>query len=264
MKSQPANHCQFQIKEFRESIGETLNEYEQIIRLDHYRTLWTNIVNCILGIWLIAGPFLYEYKSSNLARSDIISGALIILFEVSAFSPKRALIRWCTPVVALWLLFAPLVFWSPTPATYLIDTLIACLVIMFSILIPGTPGVGGAPLPGPDQPSGWTYNPSSWIRRWLGIALALLGFFISRYLAAHQLGYVPHAWDPFFGNGTDKVTSSAISRSFPISDAGFGSIAYIMEVLTGFMGNRARWRTAPFTAVMFAVLVIPLGITRLS
>ena len=166
-------------------------------------------------------------------------------------------------MVAFWLLFAPLVFWSPTPAVYLIDTLVACLVIAFSILVPGTPGRAGIELPGPDQPPGWTYNPSSWIRRWLGIALALLGFFISRYLAAHQLGYIQHAWDPFFGNGTDKVTSSAISRSFPISDAGFGAVAYIMEVLTGFTGDRARWRTAPFIAVMFAVLVIPLGVTSI-
>lgn len=116
---------------------------------------------------------------------------------------------------------------------------------------------------GPDQPPGWTYNPSSWIRRWLGIALALVGFSISRYLAAHQLGYIQHAWDPFFGSGTDRVTSSAISRSFPISDAGFGSVAYLLEVLTGFMGDRARWRTAPYIAVMFAVLVLPLGLTSI-
>lgn len=257
------NQCEFQIKEFKEVIGKTSSELEQIIKLHHYKTLWTYLVNCILGLWLITEPFLYNYNSSTLATSDTISGALIILFELLSFSPRRALLRWCTLVVAFWLLFAPLVFWSPTPAVYLIDTLIACLVIAFSILVPGTPGKGATELPGPDQPPGWTYNPSSWIRRWLGIALALLGFFISRYLAAHQLGYIRHAWDPFFGNGTDRVTSSIVSRSFPISDAGFGAVAYIMEVLTGFMGNRARWRTAPYIAVMFAVLVLPLGVTSI-
>ena len=116
---------------------------------------------------------------------------------------------------------------------------------------------------GPDQPPEWTYNPSSWIRRWIGIALALVGFFTSRYLAAHQLGYVEHAWDPFFGDGTDKVTGSSISKAFPISDAGFGSVAYIMEVLIGFMGDRARWRTAPWIVVMFVCLVLPLGVTSI-
>jgi hypothetical protein len=137
------------------------------------------------------------------------------------------------------------------------------MLIAMSILIPGTPGSGGIELVGPDQPPGWTYNPSSWIRRWAGIALALAGFFISRYLAAHQLGYIPHAWDPFFGDGTDKVTGSSISKAFPISDAGFGSVAYILEVLIGFMGDRARWRTAPWIVVMFACLVLPLGVTSI-
>jgi hypothetical protein len=216
-----------------------------------------------LGLWLITGPFLYDYKSAALTTSDTVSGVLIILVECLAFSPRRALLRWCIPLIAFWLLLAPLVFWSPTPAVFLIDTLVACFVIALSVLVPGLPGRGGVEISGPDQPPGWTYNPSSWIRRWLGIALALVGFFISRYLAAHQLGYIQHAWDPFFGDGTDKVTGSALSLSFPISDAGFGAIAYILEALTGFMGDRARWRTAPFIAVMFAVLVLPLGATSI-
>ncbi len=254
---------QFQVKQFQEVIGKTSDECEQIVRIHHCRTLWTYAINCILGLWLITGPFLFDYKCPALAISDIVSGALIIICEILAFSPRRALVRWCTALIAVWLLFAPLVFWSPTPAVFLVDTLIACLIITFSILVPGVPGKGGMALPGPDQPPGWTYNPSSWIRRWLGIALALLGFFISRYLAAHQLGYIQHAWDPFFGNGTDRVTGSMVSRSFPISDAGFGSVAYLMEVLTGFMGDRARWRTAPFIALMFAILVLPLGITSI-
>jgi hypothetical protein len=251
------------IKEAQESSGQTRSERDDRLESFHYQTLWTYAVNVILGLWLISSPFLFDYKSAALVISDTTSGVLIIIFECLAFAPRRALWRWCTPVVAFWLLLAPLIFWSPTPAVFLIDTLIACLVIAFSVLVPGVPGKGGLSLPGPDQPPGWTYNPSSWIRRWLGIALALVGFCISRYLAAHQLGYINHAWDPFFGDGSDKVTGSALSRSFPISDAGLGSVAYILETLAGFMGDRARWRTAPFIAVMFALLVLPLGATSI-
>ncbi len=54
-----------------------------------------------------------------------------------------------------------------------------------------------------------------------------------------------------------------MSRSFPISDAGFGAVAYVLEVLIGFMGSRARWRTAPFIVVTFVLLVIPLGATSI-
>lgn len=255
--------AKLEIQNFREAIGKGAQRFLEEIRLYHYKTLWTYVVNGILAIWLISQPFLLDYKSSALMKSDILSGIAVILIEIIAFVPRLALLRWGIAAVAFWLLLAPLIFWSPTPTTYLVDTLIACLLIAFAVLIPGLPGRAGIQLSGPDKPPGWSYNPSSWIRRWLGIALALLGFFLSRYLAAHQLGYIPHLWDPFFGNGSDQVTGSALSKSFPISDAGFGSVAYMLETLAGFMGSRARWRTAPFIAVTFALLVIPLGATSI-
>ena len=254
---------EFQIRELKEVLIDSHSELRDLVARDHYKLLWTYMINCILGVWLITGPHLFNYKSEQLVMSDTICGVLIICLELLSFATSRAFLRWCTPLVAVWLLFAPLIFWSPTPAVFLLDTLIACLVITFSILVPGVPGRPAIELPGPDMPPGWTYNPSSWIRRWIGIALALLGFFISRYLAAHQLGYIEHAWDPFFGNGSDKVTGSSVSRAFPISDAGFGSVAYVMESLTGFMGDRARWRTAPWIAVLSAALVLPLGATSI-
>lgn len=248
-----------EIQDFREATGKDAQQFLEEIRLHHYKTLWSYVVNGLLAIWLITQPFLLNYESAALMKSDIISGIIVILAEALAFVPRLALLRWSTVAVAFWLLLAPLIFWSPTPAVYLIDTLMACLFIAFAVLIPGLPGQAGIQLSGPDKPPGWSYNPSSWIRRWLGIALALVGFFLSRYLAAHQLGYISHVWDPFFGDGSDQVTGSALSRSFPISDAGFGAVAYLLETLAGFMGSRARWRTAPFIAVTFAVLVIPLG-----
>jgi hypothetical protein len=260
MKEQEA---QIKVQNFREAIGKDAQQFLDQIRLYNYKTLWTYVVNGILAIWLISQPFLLNYKSAALMKSDIISGFTVILVEILAFVPRLALLRWGTAVVAFWLLLAPLIFWSPTPTTYLVDTLIACLFIAFAILIPGLPGRAGIHLSGPDKPPGWSYNPSSWIRRWFGIALALVGFFLSRYLAAHQLGYIPHVWDPFFGDGSDKVTGSALSKSFPISDAGFGAVAYVLEVLTGFMGSRARWRTAPFIVFTFLLLVIPLGATSI-
>lgn len=258
-ESMSGQETQVKIQSFKEAIGKNKIQFLKEIELYNYKILWSYLVNGILAIWLITQPFLLNYESPDLVKSDIISGVIIIIVEILAFIPRLAVFRWGTSAVAFWLLLAPLLFWSPTPAVYLIDTLMACLFIAFSVLIPGLPGRAGIHLAGPDKPPGWSYNPSSWIRRWLGIALAVVGFLLSRYLAAHQLGYVSHVWDPFFGSGSDKVTGSALSRSFPISDAGFGALAYILEALAGFMGSRARWRTAPFIAVTFALLVIPLG-----
>lgn len=201
----------YQILDFTEATGKSAGQVREAVANRNYTLLWTYALNCVLGLWLLANPHLFDYRSQSLALSDTVSGALVITFEMVAFAPRFAAARWGTAMVGLWLLFAPLIFWSPTPAAYLVDTLVASMLIVTSILIPGTPGFGGISITGPDQPPNWTYNPSSWIRRWAGIALALGGFFISRYLAAHQLGYISHAWDPFFGDGTDKVTGSSLS-----------------------------------------------------
>lgn len=144
---------------------------------------------------------------------------------------------------------------------YATETLIGTQVIAFAILIPGMPGM--LMLPGSETPPGWSYNPSSWVQRAPVIALGILSFFIARYLAAYQLGYIDHAWDPFFGDSTVRVLDSKVSRAWPVSDAGFGAVSYLLEALSGFMGMRNRWRTMPWMVLMFGVLVIPLGVTSI-
>ena len=117
--------------------------------------------------------------------------------------------------------------------------------------------------PGPEIPPGWTYTPSSWAQRAPIIALGFAGWFVSRYLAAVQLGYIAAAWEPFFGPGTDRVLHSEVSRMWPISDAGLGAVAYTFETLMGFMGGISRWRTMPWMVTFFGILVVPLGITHI-
>jgi hypothetical protein len=95
------------------------------------------------------------------------------------------------------------------------------------------------------------------------IAMAFVGFFISRYLAGYQLGHISYPWDPFFGEGTRRVLDSEVSRAFPISDAGLGAVSYMLEALSGFMGGRSRWRTMPWMVAMFGVLVVPLGVVSI-
>ena len=216
----------------------------------------------ILGAWLITSPSALGYQSAALAWSDIISGLLIIAFATVTLARQSAWAPWANSLVGVWLLFAPLVFWAPSAVAYANDTLVGALVIALVLLMPGMPGM--RMLPGPDVPPGWSYNPSTWPQRAPIIALALLGFFISRYMAGYQLGYIDTVWDPFFGQGTQRVLDSDVSRAFPISDAGFGAVAYIVEALMGFMGDRARWRTMPWMVTFFGILVVPLGIVSIT
>jgi uncharacterized membrane protein len=119
-------------------------------------------------------------------------------------------------------------------------------------------------LPGPDAPPGWSYNPSSWPQRVPIIALALVGFFLSRHMTAFQLEHITSLRDPFFGSGTERVLTSDVSRAFPIPDAGLGAVAYMIEVLMGFMGDKHRWRTMPWMVTFFGILVVPLGIVSIT
>lgn len=242
-------------------------DHEQMLR-DHRRlTLWTYFATIILGLWLIAGPATFGYTDAALARSDVLSGALIIGFGVLALWPRGDFWgRWGACLVGIWLLFAPLVFWAPSAAAYANDTLVGGLVIALAVLIPMMPGKAhhmAMMAPGPDIPPGWTYNPSTWWQRGPIIALALVSFVLARYMGAYQLEHIDTVWDPFFVPGTAAILTSDVSRAFPISDAGLGALAYLIEALSGFMGSQRRWRTMPWMVLMFGILVIPLGVTSI-
>lgn len=211
-----------------------------------------------LGLWLIVSPPALGYSGTALAWSDLVSGGVLILLGARVVAGGGMWASWAAGLVGVWLLFAPLLFWAPNAAGYLNDTLIGALAIGAAILVPH-----GMTMPGPDVPAGWSYNPSSWAQRAPVVALALVGFFFARYMAAYQLGHIGSAWDPFFGAGTVRVLDSEVSRAFPVSDAGLGATVYMLEVLMALMGGPRRWRTMPWMVALFGILVVPLGVTSI-
>ncbi len=251
----------------RDGVQEHARDHLEMIRQQRAKWLWTNVTNAVLGVWLIGSPATFGYESAATAWSDTISGALLACFGALSLLPRLDFAgRWAVCLVGVWLQFAPLLFWAPRPVAYVNDTLVGALAITFSVLVPMMPGAAHHLVmmkPGPEIPPGWTYNPSSWLQRTPIIALAFAGWFISRYLAAVQLGYVDVAWEPFFGEGTMRVLHSEVSRAWPISDAGLGAAAYTFEALMGYMGGQTRWRTMPWMVTFFGILVVPLGITHI-
>ncbi len=96
------------------------------------------------------------------------------------------------------------------------------------------------------------------------VALALVGFAISAYLAAFELGLVADPWDPFFGDGSRRVLTSAIAGSLPVPDAAVGAVAYLVD---GFLGvvllARPRGRLVVASALALiasAGAVVALGL----
>lgn len=230
------------------------------------RWIWRDFINITLGVWLVASPSTLGYDDTPMLWNDVVSGGSVVILGLLTLSPRFDLARWGLCAAGIWLLFAPLLLWARDASAYANDTLIGALVIAFSVLIPMMPSRAHHEVmmaPGPDTPPGWSYNPSDWFQRGPIIAMAFIGFFLSRYLAAYQLGHIPYPWDPFFGDGTRRVLDSEVSRAWPISDAGLGAVSYMLEALSGLMGGRNRWRTMPWMVVMFGVLVIPLGVVSI-
>src|SRR5438128_9153112 len=190
----------------------------------------------------MGAPWTFGYRSTAMRWSYVASGVLLAVLAAAAFAPPYDFYgRWGVALVGTWLQFAPLIFWAPTAAAYLNDTLVGALATTLSILVPMMPGMAhhmAMMQPGPEIPPGWTYNPSTWHQRAPMIVLAFLGWLLSRYLAAYQLGYIDRVWEPFFGGGTARVLSSEVSKMWPISDAGLGATAYTFEMLMAWMGGQ--------------------------
>ncbi|MEZ4421949.1 MAG: vitamin K epoxide reductase family protein [Gemmatimonadota bacterium] len=263
------------------------SRYEHL-REQHRATLWIPWTLILLGIWMMLAPVTFGHlnpalwvepsggrgvwfsdgthtalRASLMTWSDVLSGVLLVGLGWRRLRPDRPISGWLACGVGAWLNAAPLLFWAPTSAAYLNDTLVGMWVIALTILIPRMPNMTLFMRMGGARPPGWTYNPSSWPQRWIMIATGFLGYLASRALAMYQLGYAPGIWDPFFGEGSRRVLDSAMSHSLPISDAGLGTLAYTFEFLMGFMGGVSRWRTMPWMVALFGVLVIPLGLVHI-
>lgn len=220
---------------------------------------WVQPVIMILAVWLITSPLIFQYNSVPLVVSDIVSGLLMFaIATIALFIPRFSWITYANAIVGLWLILAPLFFWAPSAAVYATDTIIGTFLIAFSFVFPMS-----MKMPGPDIPPGWSYNPSTWVQRTPIIVLGLIGFFLSRPMAAYQLGHIESVWEPFFSPGTEAVLNSEISKMFPVSDAGLGAAAYLIEVLSTFMGDERRWRTMPWMVAIFGLAVVPLGVTSI-
>ena len=240
-----------------------MKEIRPEVKEKHEQMLWTVFACAFLGVWLIFSHFAFGYGTTIMGINDMITGGVILLASIFALKANRFgfFCLWLITFAGLWLNFAPLLFHAKHAVEYLNDTAVGILVVLFSLIIPGLPGK--VEEVGHEIPPGWSYNPSSWLQRLPVIKLGIVGMFISRYLAAYQLGYIDTMFDPAFGDGTVEVITSKVASFFPVPDAGLGCFAYTLEVLLGLKGGQSRWRTMPWMVISFVFLVVPLGIVSI-
>jgi len=213
------------------------------------------------GVWLFALPETFGYLSSLFIWNDRIAGILLILLGLFSLKTTHRFLLWAIAGTGLWLQLSPLLFWAPLPVIYVNDTLVGIIAIVFAFQLSGISHWGSHD--SSLTPPGWSYNPSSWFQRTCTVALAFLCWFLARYLAAYQLGYIDEVYDPFFGEGTRKVLTSKVSKLFPISDAGLGAFGYTMEAIMGWQGDKRRWCTMPWLVLTFGVFVVPVSVVSI-
>jgi uncharacterized membrane protein len=109
-----------------------------------------------------------------------------------------------------------------------------------------------------------TIRVSSWRHRIPIIALASCGVCIALYLSAFQLRVIPRVWDPVFGNGSERVLHSFISRLLPLPDAVLGALGYAIEIALAAIGGPARWRTNSRLVCLYGAVVLCLAITAIA
>lgn len=277
----------------KQPLERSREEVDAAVERHRMWTLWAPMANFGLGLWLVSSPFLIGLfdpvdapippalghevaepliRNGRLAVSEVVSGLAIASLSLGGMADHRRWLQWVVAAIGTWVMIAPLVFWTTSPAAYGLDTLIGMLVIAFAVMIPPTPGISRRALAADDdRPLGWSYSPSSFTQRIPIVALAFVGLFVSRYLAAYQMGHIDGLWDPFFGpggapvdNGSEAVVTSWVSKGFPIADAGLGAFAYALDILAGAIGDRRRWRTMPWMVLLFGLLIIPLGVVSVT
>ncbi|MBN1239697.1 MAG: NAD-dependent epimerase/dehydratase family protein [Gammaproteobacteria bacterium] len=257
--------------ELGERTGDLAQRYAAVVRRELRSSRWAHLANMALGTWLLTQPPLIGVENPMLAWTEVVLGAALIVFASLSLSWRWQWARWICAGIGALVMAAPFLLWTTNAAAYLSDTLVGALVFGFAV---GTkPDIGPTPLAaltGPEVPPGWTYNPSTWTQRLPIIFLALVGLYVSRYLAAYQLGHVETVWEPFFAgdpadprNGTEEIITSYVSEAWPVSDAAVGGYTYVLEVLTGIVGSRMRWRTMPWLVVLFGLMIAPLGIVSI-
>jgi uncharacterized membrane protein len=84
--------------------------------------------------------------------------------------------------------------------------------------------------------------------------LAFAGALLAARLTAYQLGWTGPPWEPFFGDGSQRVLRSAFSRSLPFPDAMLGMIAYLAEVVAVAWGGPRRTQTEPVAVYVYAAI----------
>lgn len=85
-----------------------------------------------------------DARNRAMAWSDVVSGVSIIVFSALSASTTRRYpwAQWANAAAGTWLLFAPLVLWTPLPEAYANFTVVGASIIALALVFAPMPVFG--------------------------------------------------------------------------------------------------------------------------
>lgn len=87
--------------------------------LETAKRQWQDVVNLVLGVWLIASPWILEFTAVDYALGNAyIIGAIVAVAAAAALVKFQEWEEWVNAVLGLWLIASPWLFeFAATTAT---------------------------------------------------------------------------------------------------------------------------------------------------
>lgn len=95
--------------------------------------MWAQIVNIMLGVWLMAAPGIFGF-GTNAANNDHILGPVIATFALTACWECTHVTRKYNIPLGAWLLLAPWILGYDQTFPIINDMIVGGLVILFSLV----------------------------------------------------------------------------------------------------------------------------------
>jgi len=68
---------------------------------------WEDVVGAVLGIWLLASPWVLEYGEMTATQNAVLVGFLLIATEFVTLSVFRVWEEWISVILGAWLVVSP-------------------------------------------------------------------------------------------------------------------------------------------------------------
>lgn len=108
-------------------------------RMEDVMYEWTNaklcdVGNLILGVILLASPWLFTFAAGFQTQNALVTGIVIIVLSIAALTAFAVWEEWLNLIVGLWLIASPWVLGFPRASAMLVDVVIGIIVVVLAAI----------------------------------------------------------------------------------------------------------------------------------